>query len=118
MPLKNVFDIYPPLFHFDGYENNSGQWNNIFRQVPRNPPSGPMIGGGKGKRRGPMAKTHLEPRYYVFTDGFENATEVEEMKDYDSSYDNLSQLKKFYQDGLIDENEYKQEKAKILSNLF
>jgi hypothetical protein len=101
---ENVFDIYPPLFHFDGYENNSGKWNNIFRQVPQNPPPGFNFS--------PQRKTHLVPVLSVFTDGMEPDPKSSR------AYTLLNHLKIFHQEGLISDEEYSMEKRKVLSTLW
>jgi len=97
---ENVFDIYPPLFRFDGYENNSGEWNNVFRMVPQNPPRG----------WSPMSKTHLVPVLSVFNDGPMDPKSSQE-------YNRLTQLKLYHQEGLISDEEYASGKEKMLSNL-
>jgi hypothetical protein len=105
---ENVFDIFPPLFHFDGYENNSGVWNNVFRQVPQNPPM-PMS---------PLTQTHLVPTYTVFTDG-PLSSEQSILPDTRASteYIKLAKLKAFFEDGLITEEEYQEEKKQVLQEM-
>lgn len=102
---ENVFDIYPPLFHFDGYENNSGKWNNVFRMVPRNPPAG----------YNPQTQTHLVPVLSVFTDG-PGPVNLEDPKT-SQTYNLLNHLKTFHKDGLISDEEYSVEKQKLLTTL-
>lgn len=105
---ENVFDIYPPLFHFDGYENNSGEWNNVFRQVPRNPPLNSVIS--------PFAQTHLEPTLHVFTDGPISDSSVQHFRQ-SPEYNSLLKLKTIHEDGLITDEEYEQRKKEILSQI-
>lgn len=104
---ENVFDIYPSLFHFDGYENNSGEWNNIFRQVPRSPTMNPTS---------PNAKTHLEPVLHQFIDG--ETTLLQDLGSVRKSpeYEQLKKLKVFFEDGLITKQEYQKQKALILES--
>jgi len=115
---ENVFDIYPPLFHFDGYENNSGQWNNVFRQVPRNPP---LPFGKNGIS--PFAKTHLEPTLHVFTDGIEadfNETITQQSQNFfrkSEEYISLLKVKTLHEDGLITDEEFHAKKKEILSHI-
>jgi len=114
---ENFFFIIPPLFHFDGYENNSGNWNNVFLQVPRNPstslPGNQTLQESSKKRRlgartlpggmlgSPQIQTHLIVPWKSSRDSM---VEVDEEKVKQEKQRN--KLDKLYKSGTLSLKEY------------
>jgi len=98
----NWMEITPPLWNFDGYENNSGYPNNVFSQIPSN------LGNKTTtvrKRRRAGDPSHQVLVFQNFVDGQMDAKQA------------LQTCQDLYNEGLITMEEYSQKRREIIDQI-
>jgi hypothetical protein len=103
----NWLEITPPIYMFDGYENNSNEPTNVFVQVPSHVGRFYNSTHSKSHVKKPRTQTHLVHRFDTFVDG----NEMQEVKKILRGYKDL------YAEGLITLEEYEQKKKQILDSI-
>jgi len=128
----NWMEITPPLWNFDGYENNSNYPNNVFVQSPRPPSpwnnSTETFNTGikkKKAKKGDYTQSHMILSLQPFNDGpgpnnMLNVTDDkvdthQEKEDVDIKK-RLTLLKQIYEEDLINEKEYQTKKTRNFGN--
>lgn len=101
----NWMEITPPLWNFDGYENNSGYPNNVFVQIPQNVGNS-THSSTSSRKKSPRDEYHQVLVFEPFDDG--------PAKDIERALETIHSL---LLKGLITSEEYAKKRAEILARI-